>query len=129
MLENILGIIFSIPFAFSILRITTPILFAALAAVVGRPRGPSPTSASTGIMMISALTGVICGGIGTLFHYAVEAVTALRQEQNWLIFLLPFLGLAIVFLYRLCRMDNDRGTDGIIESVSRPARPLPCWRL
>ena len=34
MLENILGIIFSIPFAFSILRITTPILFAALAAVV-----------------------------------------------------------------------------------------------
>lgn len=47
MLENILGIIFSIPFAFSILRITTPILFAALAAVVAdragrhqhRPRG------------------------------------------------------------------------------------------
>ena len=74
---------------------------------------------------LAALTGVICGGIGTLFHYAVEAVTALRQEQNWLIFLLPFLGLAIVFLYRLCRMDNDRGTDGIIESVSSPRQASP----
>ena len=33
MLEGILGIIFSEAFVFSIFRITTPILFAALAAV------------------------------------------------------------------------------------------------
>ena len=57
MLENILGIIFSIPFAFSILRITTPILFAALAAVVADRAGVTNIGLE-GIMMISALTGV-----------------------------------------------------------------------
>ena len=58
MLEGILGIIFSEAFAFSIFRITTPILFAALAAVVADRAGVTNIGLE-GIMMISALTGVI----------------------------------------------------------------------
>ena len=58
MLEGILGIIFSEAFVFSIFRITTPILFAALAAVVADRAGVTNIGLE-GIMMISALTGVI----------------------------------------------------------------------
>jgi simple sugar transport system permease protein len=58
MLEGILGIIFSEAFVFSIFRITTPILFAALAAVVADWAGVTNIGLE-GIMMISALTGVI----------------------------------------------------------------------
>lgn len=58
MLTDILGIIFTEAFAFSIFRITTPILFAALAAVVADRAGVTNIGLE-GIMMISALTGVI----------------------------------------------------------------------
>ncbi|MEG0541201.1 MAG: ABC transporter permease, partial [Angelakisella sp.] len=58
MLKSILETIFSIDFAFSILRITTPILFAALAAVVADRAGVTNIGLE-GIMMICALTGVI----------------------------------------------------------------------
>ena len=55
---DILGIIFTEAFVFSIFRITTPILFAALAAVVADRAGVTNIGLE-GIMMISALTGVI----------------------------------------------------------------------
>ncbi len=55
---DILSIIFTEAFAFSIFRITTPILFAALAAVVADRAGVTNIGLE-GIMMISALTGVI----------------------------------------------------------------------
>lgn len=58
MLTDIFGIIFTEAFAFSIFRITTPILFAALAAVVADRAGVTNIGLE-GIMMISALTGVI----------------------------------------------------------------------
>ena len=58
MLTDILSIIFTEAFAFSIFRITTPILFAALAAVVADRAGVTNIGLE-GIMMISALTGVI----------------------------------------------------------------------
>lgn len=58
MIESILKIIFSVDFAFSILRITTPILFAALAAVVADRAGVTNIGLE-GIMMICALTGVV----------------------------------------------------------------------
>ncbi len=58
MLQSIIGIIFSEAFVFSIFRITTPILFAALAAVVADRAGVTNIGLE-GIMMISALTGVI----------------------------------------------------------------------
>ena len=58
MLVGILDIIFSEAFVFSIFRITTPILFAALAAVVADRAGVTNIGLE-GIMMISALTGVI----------------------------------------------------------------------
>ncbi len=58
LLSRIVSTVFSVPFAFSILRITTPILFAALAAVVADRAGVTNIGLE-GIMMISALTGVI----------------------------------------------------------------------
>lgn len=58
MLESIMQTIFTVDFAFSILRITTPILFAALAAVVADRAGVTNIGLE-GIMMICALTGVI----------------------------------------------------------------------
>lgn len=82
MFENILSTIFSTTFAFSILRITTPILFAALAAVVADRAGVTNIGLE-GIMMISALTGVIFSAwtqsatIGLLFAILLGVLVAL----------------------------------------------------
>ncbi len=58
MLETILQMVFSASFGFAILRITTPILFAALAAVVAEKAGVVNIGLE-GTMMISALFGVL----------------------------------------------------------------------
>lgn len=82
MLQSIIGIIFSEAFVFSIFRITTPILFAALAAVVADRAGVTNIGLE-GIMMISALTGVIFSAwtqsawIGLLCAILLGMLTAL----------------------------------------------------
>lgn len=50
--------------------------------------------------LLAVCTGVLCGGIGTLFHLAVEWVTEQRTEHVWLLWLLPAAGIAITALYR-----------------------------
>ena len=82
MLQSIIGIIFSEAFVFSIFRITTPVLFAALAAVVADRAGVTNIGLE-GIMMISALTGVIFSAwtqsawIGLLCAILLGMLTAL----------------------------------------------------
>ncbi|MBQ7288556.1 MAG: chloride channel protein [Clostridia bacterium] len=67
--------------------------------------------------LLGVLMGCIGGLLGAVFHHTIHFVTGLRQEQNWLIFLLPVGGLIIVGLYRLFRLQANRGTDDIIDSV------------
>ncbi|MBR3561080.1 MAG: chloride channel protein [Oscillospiraceae bacterium] len=64
----------------------------------------------------AAVTGLLCGLIGTLFHVGVERVTELRMTHPWLLYLLPLLGIAVVGSYKLCRVEGV-GTDSILEEV------------
>ena len=43
---------------------------------------------------LSALMGVACGGLGGVFHHAVEVSGYLFREHGWLLYLLPLAGLA-----------------------------------
>ena len=65
-----------------------------------------------GIMM-----GCIGGLLGAGFHYLLHAVTHLRAEHNWLIFLLPIGGMISVAVYHLCHLTGNRGTNEIIDAV------------
>lgn len=73
---------------------------------------------------LSVVIGVICGCIGTVFHICVEKATEIRTDNSWIIFLLPFAGLFIVFLYTKTKQENDKGTNLVIESV-RSAEKIP----
>ncbi len=83
MFEQLISMVFTTSFGYSIIRITSPILFAALAAVVAEKAGVSNIGLE-GIMGISALFGV-------LFAY---------RTNNWLV---GVLGALVVgaFLGRL----------------------------
>ena len=58
MLEQLLQLVFKADFLFAVLRITAPILFATLGAVVAEKAGVSNIGLE-GIMMITALFGFL----------------------------------------------------------------------
>ena len=61
--------------------------------------------------------GLAIGAVGVAFHHAIDAATALREQIPALIFLLPLGGALILWLYRLCGMANDRGTNQVLLAV------------
>lgn len=67
--------------------------------------------------IISLILGSICGVVGAAFHLSVDYVTEFRLTHTWIIYFLPIGGLLIVFLYHSVKLDNDPGTNTIIQSV------------
>ncbi len=85
--------------------------------------------ASVKWVILAVASGVVIGGIGTLFHRCLSIVTQTRAEYPYIIWLLPFGGLLIVGAYRLLRNENDAGTNLVISSIHSgdelPARQAP----
>ena len=69
-------------------------------------------------ILISVIVGIILGFVGGLFHHATDYATELRHKYTWLIYLLPVGGLIIVFLYNICKMQKDRGTNDVLSAVN-----------
>ena len=67
-------------------------------------------------LVLAAAVGLVCGGVGTAFHLSVEAVTELRGEHGWILWLLPLAGLVIVALYKGTRCEG-MGTNNVIQAV------------
>ncbi len=74
--------------------------------------------------VLAALIGLISALAGVLFHYAVDIGAHVRVIYPQLIFGLPLGGVFIVFLYHICKMDDDKGTNSILTSV-RTAERVP----
>lgn len=85
--------------------------------------------ASVKWVILAVASGVVIGGIGTLFHRCLSIVTQTRAEYPYIIWLLPFGGLLIVGAYRLLHNENDAGTNLVISSIHSgdelPARQAP----
>jgi len=67
--------------------------------------------------LIASIVGVFVGLIGTFFDYLLTNATGFRNEHSWLLFLLPLAGVVIALLYKISKMDNDRGTNLVILAV------------
>ena len=67
-------------------------------------------------LILAIITGIIVGSISTLFARSLSFVTNFRQTNIWCFFLLPFMGLIIVFLYQKIGTD-DRGANQVLSTV------------
>ena len=67
--------------------------------------------------LLGVVMGAVGGVLGAVFHHALHFVTHLRSEHMWLIFLLPVGGLLTVALYRLLKLQGNRGTNEIIDAT------------
>ncbi len=74
-------------------------------------------------VVFATVIGLVCGGVGTLFYFAVAKATLLRTTYGWLLYLLPAAGLVIVAMYRLAGMEKDEGTNLVLESVRTDRTP------
>lgn len=80
-------------------------------------------------IVFSVIIGIMGGIIGTVFHISVDFVTELRQENGWVISLLPLGGLLIVFLYKFSKSETGMDTNRVIKAVKTdidvPFRMMP----
>lgn len=74
-------------------------------------------------LFISAITGLLAGGVGILFSKGLELVNNTRHEYPELILGLPVAGVIIVLLYKLLRFD-DKGTN-LVLSAARGEDKIP----
>lgn len=68
-------------------------------------------------VVFATITGAVVSLVGTSFYYLLAHVTTVREQNPWIIYLLPLAGLAIVGLYHLFHNDNDGGTNLVISAV------------
>lgn len=75
-------------------------------------------------LFFAALTGGAVGLAGTAFYFSVRWATAFRQENGWIVWLLPAAGALIVLLYRMSGVEKSQGTNLVLLAVRSP-EPVP----
>ncbi len=75
-------------------------------------------------ILIGVLIGVIGGSIGTIFHISLDYVTLCREQSSYLLFFLPFGGVAIAFLYNLFHSEGNIDIKRVFQSV-RENKDIP----
>ena len=80
-------------------------------------------------VLLSVLVGCFVGGAATLFGHILLYVNDFRNAHSQIVWLLPFAGPVIVFLYRISGSVNPRGTNLVIEAArseeNLPSRMAP----
>lgn len=74
-------------------------------------------------ILYACLAGLAVGFVAAAFHYGIDLVTELRERYTWIIYFLPLGGMAIIWLYRICGMEKDRGTNLVLVAV-RDGMPM-----
>jgi len=68
---------------------------------------------------------VIIGSLNAFFLWALHLATQTRVENDWLLYLLPFAGLVIVYLYRNLGKNSEGGNNLIMDEIHQPGAGIP----
>lgn len=60
-----------------------------------------------------------------LFLWLLDAVTHIRWQHPWLLFLLPAAGIVIYFVYKLWGGNSERGNNLIMDEIHTPGGGVP----
>ena len=138
-MNNIFQYIFAVDFAYSVFRVTTPILLAALASVVAERAGAS-NIALEGIMLFAALFGAIGSGLtgGSLFWGFVTALAGGLVIAGLLAYFGLYLKTNIILtgialntlaaggtVFLMFAIIGDKGTTSSLVSASFPRIDIP----
>lgn len=77
-----------------------------------------------GLLLCAAVVGVFGGAVGAGLVKAVEAVTSLRLQATWLLFLLPLAGVLTIALYKWLRLGHCNTSQALESATSEKCLPL-----
>lgn len=69
-------------------------------------------------LVLAVIVGVTGGVVGSLFHICVDYATEYRNENVWLIYLLPLGGLIITAIYRVFKNKGKLDTNRVLEAAT-----------
>lgn len=78
-------------------------------------------------MLLAAIVGIVVGVFSSAFAFCLKRVTMIRGEYPMLLFLLPMGGLVIVYLYHLCGVQKDKGTNILLTAVHNEKQDVPAF--
>ena len=70
---------------------------------------------------------VAVGAFSSAFSFCLKKVTTLRGQYPFLLYFLPIGGVVIVFLYHLCGVRQDKGTNIIMTAVHGKNQDVPAY--
>ena len=68
-------------------------------------------------VIFGAITGAVVSMVSSAFYFVLSFVTIVREQNSWIIYLLPIGGLFIVALYKLLHNEKDGGTNIVISAI------------
>lgn len=68
-------------------------------------------------IFIGVIIGTVSGIVGSIFHLSIDYVTGLRENNTFILLLLPIAGLFITASYQLFKKKGNIDTNRVIESV------------
>ena len=68
---------------------------------------------------------VVTGSLVALFLWLLDVVTVYRWQHLWIIFLLPFAGIAISFVYNRFGKNAAAGNNLIMDEIHEPGGGIP----
>lgn len=76
-------------------------------------------------LLLATVIAVLAGSASALFLFSLDWATATRITHHWLVWLLPFAGFAVGWLYLRFGRSVEGGNNLILEEVHRPANTIP----
>ncbi|UEG49022.1 voltage-gated chloride channel family protein [Ferruginibacter lapsinanis] len=67
----------------------------------------------------------IIGSLVALFLWLLDKATAIRYQNEWLLFLLPLAGILIYFIYKYLGGNAEAGNNLIMEEIHEPGGGVP----
>ena len=68
-------------------------------------------------IVIASITGLVVGAVGVAFVKALSYATGFRTAHPYIILGLPIAGIIIVALYKVCKYEDDKGTNLVISTI------------
>ena len=75
--------------------------------------------------LLAVPVGLLSGSASALFLWSLDAVTKLRMEHGWLLFLLPVAGVLIHLIYHFFGKSAEGGNNLILEQIHEPGGGVP----
>ena len=68
-------------------------------------------------LLLSVVLGAVCSVVGSAFHHLIDIAAEYREHHDFIIYLLPAGGLAVVAAYRLFKVKTSTGMNEVISTV------------